>query len=365
MLIAADKFADIFLQGLPLLDVRAEVEFDKGAFPGAVNIPILDTFEREQIGIIYKQSGSQAAVTAGFEMISGEKKQRRIAAWCEFINDHPGTCLYCFRGGQRSTIAQQWISERGLDVARIDGGYKAMRRFLIDGVANWCANFDVYIVGGKTGTGKTGFLQHFQPHLDLEKLANHRGSAFGGRILPQPSQIDFENALAIELLKLHHRSVRTLVLEDESKLIGRLKIPAPLHQRMVLGQIVVIADQFENRVERIYQEYVVDQHEEFLVRDKNAGMAEQHFAEYLLGSLARITKRLGGSRYEHARKLMELALAGNADQQQAHREWIAYLLEHYYDPMYDYQLSKKADRVVFTGTAADATAWLSKQLAGA
>ena len=94
MLITADKFAHIFLQGNPLLDVRAEVEFEKGAFPGAVNIPILKTSERHEIGIIYKQSGSEAAVNAGHELIQGDEKKRRVTAWCEFINANPGTCLY-------------------------------------------------------------------------------------------------------------------------------------------------------------------------------------------------------------------------------------------------------------------------------
>ena len=117
-----------------MLDTRAPVEFVKGAFPGAVNIPLMNDAEREQIGLRYKQQGQDAAIALGHQLVSGETKAARIRAWADFAHRHPDGCLYCFRGGLRSRIARQWIQEEaGIDYPRVAGGYKAMRGFLLEG----------------------------------------------------------------------------------------------------------------------------------------------------------------------------------------------------------------------------------------
>ena len=116
---------DIVVNNIPLLDVRAPIEFQQGAFPHAVNLPLMNNEDREAIGICYKQSGQTAAIALGQQRVAGEIKQQRIQAWVDFIAQHPQAVLYCFRGGLRSKITQQWIYEAtGKIIPRIAGGYK-------------------------------------------------------------------------------------------------------------------------------------------------------------------------------------------------------------------------------------------------
>ncbi|MEX2130179.1 MAG: tRNA 2-selenouridine(34) synthase MnmH, partial [Pseudohongiellaceae bacterium] len=148
-------FARLFLEDIPLLDVRAPVEFRHGAFPCATNIPLLEDDEREQVGKVYKQAGRDAALALGHRLVSGSTKDQRLANWSDFYHRHPNAALYCFRGGQRSKIAQQWLAEAGISIPRVAGGYKSMRRFLINSIAFPVANTPLLILGGKTGSGKT------------------------------------------------------------------------------------------------------------------------------------------------------------------------------------------------------------------
>ena len=122
----------LFLDNIPLIDVRAEVEFSQGAFPSARNFPILNDEERRLVGICYKEDGPEAAEAYGFELVSGASREKRINQWLAFIKENPTAQLYCFRGGKRSQIATQWLSDAGKDVNRIAGGYKSLRRFLLN-----------------------------------------------------------------------------------------------------------------------------------------------------------------------------------------------------------------------------------------
>lgn len=195
-------YRDIFLNDRPLMDVRAPVEFLKGAFPQALNRPLMNDIERQKVGTCYKQQGQDAAIALGHQLVGGTVKAERIAAWAEFARANPDGYLYCFRGGLRSQITQQWLAaEAGIAYPRVLGGYKALRGFLIDTIEAAVAECDFVLVGGLTGTGKTEVLAQLDNALDLEGHANHRGSSFGKHATPQPAQIDFENALAIDLLK--------------------------------------------------------------------------------------------------------------------------------------------------------------------
>jgi len=98
----------------PLIDVRAPVEFAQGALPGAVNLPLMNDEERHQVGIAYKQQGQTAAIALGERLVSGDIKQARITAWQAYLTEHPDALIYCFRGGLRSQIAQQWLEETGI-----------------------------------------------------------------------------------------------------------------------------------------------------------------------------------------------------------------------------------------------------------
>jgi len=341
----------LFQSDTPLIDVRAPVEFNKGAFPSACNLPIIDDSEREQVGICYKEHGADAAFELGHELVSGKLKTQRINAWASFVEGNPDAQLYCFRGGQRSKIACEWLKAEGVDIPRIEGGYKKMRNHLLAVFADLPK---LVIVGGKTGTGKTVFIEPLQNALDLEGIANHRGSAFGRKLSPQPSQIDFENRVAIQFLKLSDQP--HIVLEDEGRLIGRVHVPLPLQAAMKESPIILIEETVETRTENIYREYIEEQWLEY--RASQGEAAKSLFSDYLLGAVDAIRKRLGGVTHSEIRAMMTEALdTGDADK---HRAWISRLLTDYYDPMYNYQLSHKKERIRFRGTAEEAREWYSR-----
>jgi tRNA 2-selenouridine synthase len=344
-------YRDIFINDVPLMDVRAPVEFDKGAFPMAINRPLMNDRERELVGTSYKQHGQQAAIELGHELVSGSIKQQRVEGWAEFANRQPQGLLYCFRGGLRSQITQQWLkSEAGIDYPRVIGGYKALRSYLIEVTDDAVAECDFVLIGGLTGSGKTQVLNQLGNALDLEGYANHRGSSFGKHATPQPAQISFENALAIDILKKRARGENQFVLEDEGRVVGSRAIPLELFRGMQQYPMVWLEESFELRVERILKDYVIDLCAEFIeVNGIETGFGI--FAERLRESLSSILKRLGGERYQRLATLMDVALI---DQEKSgavdlHRAWISGLLGEYYDPMYAFQRDSKGARIEFAG----------------
>ncbi|WP_339842872.1 tRNA 2-selenouridine(34) synthase MnmH [uncultured Halopseudomonas sp.] len=359
-----DDFRRIFLQSTPMMDVRAPVEFNKGAFPGVLNLPLMTDDERQQVGTCYKNSGQEAAIALGHKLVHGSIKDQRVEAWAAFAAANPDGYLYCFRGGLRSQLVQQWLAEAGIAYPRIVGGYKAMRRFLIDSLEHSVQTLPLNIVAGLTGTGKTEVISALKSSLDLEGHAHHRGSSFGRHATPQPNQIDFENTLAIEALRVIDQGASQLVLEDEGRMVGSCTVPLELFRLMQQSPLIWLEDSFDNRVARILGDYVVDMHAEFAaLHPDDPQQAFESFAEHLLGGLLRIRKRLGGEKQQALLAIMENALAeqkrsGGVD---AHREWIACLLTDYYDPMYAYQRSGKDERVVFSGDQSAVVEYLAER----
>jgi tRNA 2-selenouridine synthase len=332
---------EIFLHDVPMMDVRAPVEFTKGAFPGVINLPLMNDTERQKVGTSYKQAGQQAAIELGHKLVSGEVKQARIEAWADFARKNPQGLLYCFRGGLRSQITQQWLkSEAGIEYPRVIGGYKAMRSFLIETIEQAVTECDFVLIGGLTGSGKTEVLHQLDNALDLEGHANHRGSSFGKHATPQPGQIDFENLLAVDLLKKRARRIDQFVIEDEGRIVGSRAVPLELYRIMQDAPLVWLEDSFDSRVERILKDYVTDLCAEFIaVQGVETGFAA--YAERLKQSLSSIVRRLGGERYQRL-----AARSGAVDQ---HRGWISGMLSEYYDPMYAFQRDSKDARIEFAG----------------
>lgn len=360
-----EDLAALFIQDIPLIDVRAPIEFQEGAFPCATNLPLMDDQDRAEIGKRYKQQGQDAAIALGLERVSGAVKTQRIQAWANFVKHYPHGALYCFRGGLRSRISQQWLYEHtGIAYPRVKGGYKTLRRFLLEQLQNAEQWLQPMVLTGRTGSGKTQLLQHFQQKIDLEQLANHRGSAFGPRTNPQPSQISFENALAIALLRQQARGTTTLLFEDESRMIGSVHIPDELFNTLRTAPLILLQSSDEERIALSYQEYVVDMMAAF--EAKQAGdwqLAFTDFSAYILGSLEKVKRRLGGVRYQQVKRLMQVALAYQQTSQELtkHQAWVEYLLLNYYDPMYDYQIQHKQDRLVFSGSPADIAHYLQQK----
>ena len=363
MFVDCTDYRDIFLNDRPMMDARAPVEFNKGSFPGVINLPLMNDHERQRVGTCYKQHGQQAAIVLGHQLVSGAVKAERIQAWADFARAHPDGLLYCFRGGLRSQIVQQWLrDEAGIDYPRVGGGYKAMRTFLLDTLDQAVAQCDFVLLGGMTGTGKTEVLTQLGNSVDLEGHANHRGSSFGKRATGQPSNIDFENRLAVDVLKKRARGIEQFVLEDESRAVGSCALPLPLYQGMQQFPMVWLEDSLEGRVERILRDYVVDLCAEFIDVHGEDGFAL--FSERLLESLNNVQKRLGGERHGRMLVLMEEALAEQArsGSVEQFRDWISVLLREYYDPMYAFQREKKGGRIEFAGERGAVLEYLRERL---
>ena len=183
-----DDLESLFLNDIPLIDTRAPVEFNKGSLPLASNLPLMIDEEREAVGICYQQKGQAAALRLGHKLVNGELKAERLNQWIHFSQQHPNGALFCFRVVYGQRLHRAGCKEKGIDYPRVRGGYKAMRRWLIDAVERTCTSTPILLLGGKTGSAKTrvlneGFLGNpIKGSIDLEGLANHRGSAFGKRV---------------------------------------------------------------------------------------------------------------------------------------------------------------------------------------
>ena len=352
-----DDYRRLFLVDAPMMDMRAPAEFARGAFPAARSLPLMSDEERAQVGLCYKHHGQQAAIELGHQLVSGERKARRMSRWRDFALNHPQGYLYCWRGGLRSRTVQQWLRDEGVDYPRVKGGYRAMRRFLLEELERSVAAAELALISGKTGTGKTRVIARLERSVDLEGLARHRGSTFGQLPEPQPSQIDFENAVSIALLKLLDADQGRIFVEDEGRLIGRLYLPDGLREKMKTAPMAVVEQTLEERVDLVIEDYVIDLGRRYEARFGDQGPLMH--SEKLQEDLARIRKRLGS---ERCRAVSGLMAAAFAEQRQVgslelHREWITTLLQEYYDPMYEYQLAQRDGMELFRGNRDAVIAW--------
>lgn len=353
-------FTKLFVNNTPLIDTRAPIEFNQGAFPCARSLPLMSDDERRSVGTCYKQQGQESAIALGHKLVSGETKDARLNAWLEFIKKNPNGALYCFRGGLRSQITQRWIYEySGIDYPRVEGGYKALRRFLIDETCRIIGQINPIIIGGRTGCGKTLLLEKLTSSIDLEALANHRGSAFGNTTTKQPTQINFENALAIDLIKKQNFS--HLLFEDEGANIGTVHIPSCVQDKTTQSDLILLTADIEKRLQVSLDAYVVTMKQGFVEQDLECGF--DNFSNYWLNSLDKIKKRLGLERYKHLKNQLNLALRvyQSNDSTEGFIPVIEDLLVNYYDPMYDYQIKKKENRIIFEGDANEVMHYLNEK----
>lgn len=324
------------------IDVRAPAEFLEGAVPGAVNLPILTDTERHQVGLTYKTAGQSAAIAKGQALVSGARKRERVKAWLRVTQQHPNVWLYCWRGGMRSEFAVRWLAECGADVGRVPGGFKALRQCCLTELEAAPGRKSWMILAGRTGSGKTQIIRQRRESIDLEGLANHRGSAFGSQPGGQPTPVSFENELAVAFLR---HSTPLLLLEDESRTIGRLALPEAWYQHMQRVPVIIVDAELEERVRNIRREYVTE--------PLAAGRSCKELHTHYQSAIDRIRRRLGGLRHQQVTDAVSEGFANDN-----HEPWIERLLTWYYDPMYDYQLARKQERVVARGDAAALNAYL-------
>lgn len=295
-----------------IIDARSEREFEKGHLPLAVNVPLLDNVERQKIGTTYKNRGREDAVHQGLELV-GPKMHKLYERYLELSNlTQKQLLFYCWRGGLRSGISSTLMQWSGRPVFRLEGGYKSYRKWV---QSQFDRPFQFVSISGNTGSGKTEILNHLKQKglqvLDLEGLANHKGSAYGALgQLPQPSTESFENTLAWELLRLSED--QPVFVESESRSIGNCFMPQGIWDKMESANILRIAVNLEQRIERLLQEYA-------------------HFdVELLKSRTEKLRKKLGG---QHANEAI-FAL----DQKDFNR-WIEIVLV-YYDKTYSHSQTK-------------------------
>jgi len=234
------------------VDVRAPIEFAQGHIPGAVNIPIFADDERAEIGTVYKQVDRDTALALG-EKIARPKVDGILAEIKALLP--ADLVIYCWRGGKRSGEICRVVNEAGIPARRIHGGYKAYRK----GIRSFIESpRNLLMLGGKTGSGKTAMLLGLKEKgvqvVDLEGLANHKGSVFGHiNEAPQPTTEQFENNFCDELQKTDPKQV--LLLENESHLIGTVHLPQPLLLQMRAAPLLIVDVPIEARIDRLVQEY--------------------------------------------------------------------------------------------------------------
>jgi tRNA 2-selenouridine synthase len=292
----------------PVIDVRAPAEYLHGHIPGAANIPLFNDEERALVGTLYKQKGRAASIDLGLDIVgpkmSGFVKTARELALGKRV------LIHCWRGGMRSASMGWLLETAGFHVSVLKGGYKAYRSYIRE---NLVAGRKFIILGGLTGSGKTRWLHELkasgEPVCDLEELANHRGSVFGGIGLGhQPTNEQFENNL-FESLQGFGEGDR-IWLEDESRIIGNICLPEPLFAAMVASPLIRIEVPKELRVQIIVTEY--------------ASLPREQLAE----SIRKISRRLGGLVTQQSLEMLE----------QEDYPAVVNLLLPYYDKTYSYSL---------------------------
>lgn len=278
--IAIDADMLIGSHRLPTIDVRSPGEFRQGHIPGANNVPLLDDAERAEIGTIYQHVGSQAAISRGRELVGGKADQ--LVDTVKAIGSGPDLVVHCWRGGMRSEAFAGLLRQHGFKPKLLQGGYKAYRQ-----AAHRCfaQTRRVVILSGQSGAGKTRLLQALraegQQVIDLEHLACHRGSAFGGiNQPPQPTVEQFENNLFVQWCDLDPS--KPVWIECESQSIGKVFIPQSVWDQMSIAPAIFIEVQREQRVQFLVEEY------------------GELPADELALAMGKISKRLGGARLRAA-----------------------------------------------------------------
>lgn len=357
-MLSAQNIRQLLANETPIIDVRAPIEFNQGAMPNAINLPLMNNEERAAVGTCYKQHGSEKAVELGHQLVKGEIKAHRVAAWREACERFPSGFICCARGGMRSHIVQKWLAEIGIDYPLIEGGYKALRQATIE-MTNELVQRPIILIGGCTGNGKTTLVRSLPEGIDLEGFAHHRGSSFGRTVEAQFAQATFENYLAVDMLKKSPYHSRW-VLEDEGRAIGANGLPESLRIQMATAHLVVVDDPFERRMARLKEEYFDRMTHDF-IEAYGEEKGWQEYSDYLHHGLYAIRRRLGAQRAAELTQLLDNALAAQkmSANTEVHFSWLSPLLKEYYDPMYRYQLSKKQDKIIYTGSYEEVEQWFA------
>ncbi|MFT4911882.1 MAG: tRNA 2-selenouridine synthase [Brevundimonas sp.] len=240
-----------------IIDVRSPAEFAEDHIPGAINLPVLDDAQRAMVGTTYIQTSKFLARRAGAAMVA-----RNIADHLEgALADRDGSfqpLVYCWRGGQRSGAMVTVMDQVGWPVTLLEGGYQTWRRQVVAGLYDAPPTLRIVLIDGPTGCGKTEILKRLSAHgiqtLDLEGLANHRGSLFGAMPGGQPSQKAFESRLFDAIQRLD--PTRPVVVEAESSRVGERTVPPGLWAAMGTARVITLSAPLAARARHIVETYI-------------------------------------------------------------------------------------------------------------
>lgn len=294
--------------GRRIIDVRSVGEFLSGTIPGATNIPLFDEDERGAIGTIYRHGGQVQAIDQGFEFVR-KKLPEMLASFNCFQGEPLAIC--CARGGMRSLSVVNLLTQAGFNACQLEGGYKEYRRNVLLLLANFQPR--LIVIHGLTGTGKTRILQRLEHAIDLEDLAGHRSSLFGGLDRNPSNQRTFESRLAERIAALGEEPY---FIEGESRKIGRVFMPKPLAMAMKRAVLVNIHCRLETRIARIIEDYPV---------------ADEEMLRQVETILRTLKQKMGAGMVE---KMCSLLHEGNL------RELVSILLVDYYDKRYGKSMSE-------------------------
>lgn len=312
MILPVDEFLKL-RKTLPVVDVRSEGEFAEGHIQSALNIPILNNAERIAVGTDYKQKGQAEAIRTGFRLVG--PRLLGIVDQAKAVNNE--LIVHCWRGGMRSGNFCQFVGMAGVKTHQLKGGYKAYRNVALQ---SFKTPFKFVVLAGSTGSGKTEVLQALakagEQVIDLEDLASHKGSVFGGLLQnPQPTTEQFQNDLFEKILTLDPE--KRVWIEDESVAVGKIFLPLDFWQTMGRSPVVELKVDKDVRIQRLVNEY---------------GPADK---DQFLEAMTGITKKLGGQHFKAAReKLLENDMPAVMD-----------ILLTYYDKAYRNGLEKKKNRI--------------------
>ncbi len=287
-----------------LLDTRTPKEFQEDHLPNAINLPILSNEERAVVGTVYKQVSQEKAIEQGIEFFS-KKMPEFIKETSKYKTEK--IIVYCWRGGMRSRTVVSLLESFGYNVRQLAGGYKSYRAYTKEKLYHYQINPKFVVLWGLTCTGKTQLLQQFQHSLDLEGLAQHRGSLYGAIGLQPRSQKMFENLMLQRLDQLN--SEKFILVEGESRRIGDVIIPDVVWKAMMSGIHVKVTRSIERRAEEAAKEYITSPED------------VQKIKEITL-SLSRV---INNKQKEEIASLLDYKKYVDA---------IKILLEFYYDPLY-------------------------------
>ncbi len=292
------------------VDTRTPEEFEEFHIPGAYNVPLFSSDEREKISRVYYERGEKEARLYALEL-AGPKLHRIVRKIKEIKEREGRVVVYCWRGGMRSLAVAAICSLAGVSVPRLSGGYRAFRQYILKRMDEILKDKKLLILYGPTGSGKTRILRTLKdkgyPVIDLEGLAGHRGSVFGGIGLKQPSQKMFDALLWQEIEKL--KNSPCILVEGESKKIGKIFIPEPFWKTMEKGEKVYVELPLKERVRISLEDYGV----------------ERFSPDVYLNALSRIRKILGDQKYREIKKLIE---------EKKYEDAVLELMVNYYDKLY-------------------------------